>query len=248
MTHEFEVRESIEIDATPEQVWEAISTGPGIDSWFMGRNEIEGREGGRTRMTMGGLAHLGTVTAYEPGRRFGYASDQNPDGTFMAFEYLIEGREGGSTVLRLVHNGFLGDDWEAEYDALSVGDRMYLRKLAAYLEHFPGRTSTYNLFAPGSRVTGPARAWAAFKDAFGLRGEISPGDPVRVSIEGLPPSEGVLEWADHGFMGARTGAGLYMLLLGHLGHVVVEYHDYTDDVDGERLETAWQAWLEATFA
>ena len=30
----------------------------------------------------------------------------------MAFEYLIEGRDGGSTVLRLVHSGMLGDDWE----------------------------------------------------------------------------------------------------------------------------------------
>jgi hypothetical protein len=179
MTHEFEVRESIELDATPEQVWEAVSTGPGVDSWFMGRNEIEGRVGGRTRMTMGGLAQLGTVTAYE---------------------------------------------------------------------HFPGRTSTYNLVAPGPQVPDPGRVWTAFKDALGLAGEIGPGDPVRVSVQGLPPSEGVLEWADHGFMGARTGAGLYMLLHGHLGHVIVEYHDYTDEVDGERLESAWRTWLETTFA
>ena len=47
MTHPFEVSQEIELDATPEQVWEAIATGPGIDSWFMGRNEIEPREGGR---------------------------------------------------------------------------------------------------------------------------------------------------------------------------------------------------------
>jgi uncharacterized protein YndB with AHSA1/START domain len=35
---EFEVREAIELEATPQQVWEAIATGPGLDSWFMGSN------------------------------------------------------------------------------------------------------------------------------------------------------------------------------------------------------------------
>jgi uncharacterized protein YndB with AHSA1/START domain len=34
--HEFEIREEIALDATPEQVWEAIASGPGMDSWFMG--------------------------------------------------------------------------------------------------------------------------------------------------------------------------------------------------------------------
>ena len=38
MGHEFEADKRAELDATPEQVWEAIATGPGIDSWFMGRN------------------------------------------------------------------------------------------------------------------------------------------------------------------------------------------------------------------
>ena len=37
------------VHATPEEVWQAIATGPGIDSWFMGRNEVEPGEGGRPR-------------------------------------------------------------------------------------------------------------------------------------------------------------------------------------------------------
>ncbi|WP_143737006.1 SRPBCC domain-containing protein [Microbispora sp. GKU 823] len=45
MPHEFELHKEIELDATPEQVWEAIATGPGVDSWFMGRTEIEPVEG-----------------------------------------------------------------------------------------------------------------------------------------------------------------------------------------------------------
>ena len=54
MPHEFELRKEITLDATPEQVWEAIATGPGIDAWFMGRNQVEPREGGRSSMTIGG--------------------------------------------------------------------------------------------------------------------------------------------------------------------------------------------------
>ena len=40
MGHDFETRNEITVDATPEQVWEAIATGPGIDSWFLGRNQV----------------------------------------------------------------------------------------------------------------------------------------------------------------------------------------------------------------
>ncbi|MFD0851465.1 SRPBCC domain-containing protein, partial [Actinomadura adrarensis] len=148
----FEIHESIEVDATPEQVWEAIATGPGYDSWFMGRSEIEPKEGGRTTMTFLGRTSYGTVGAYEPGRRFKQTSDPNPDGTFMAMEYLVEGREGGSTVVRMVHSGFLGDDWETEYDGLRIGDAKYLRKLATYLKYFAGRTSTFDMFLVGPTV------------------------------------------------------------------------------------------------
>ena len=54
MGREFELTDFAEVDATPEQLWEAIATGPGIDSWFMGRNQVDPGEGGRTRLTMGG--------------------------------------------------------------------------------------------------------------------------------------------------------------------------------------------------
>jgi hypothetical protein len=41
MTHPFEVRDEITVDATPDEVWEAIASGPGVDSWLMGRTEID---------------------------------------------------------------------------------------------------------------------------------------------------------------------------------------------------------------
>ncbi|HJW60302.1 MAG TPA: SRPBCC domain-containing protein, partial [Actinomycetota bacterium] len=139
MPHEFELRKEITLDATPEQVWEAIATGPGIDGWFMGRNQVEPREGGRSSMTIGGHTDEGVVTAWEPPRRFAFRGG-SPDGSqWMAFEWLIEGRDDGTCVLRLVQSGVLGDDWETEYDALGEGWDMYLHQLAQYLAHFNGR-------------------------------------------------------------------------------------------------------------
>jgi len=152
MGHEFRLDKELDVAATPEQVWAAIATGPGLDSWFMGRNVIESGEGGRTQLTMLGQTESSTITAWEPGRRFATRGDDGPGGTFMAFEYLIEARDQGSTLLRLVHNGMLDDDWESQYDSLSKGDGMYLRKLATYLAHFPGRTATHSTFLPGPKV------------------------------------------------------------------------------------------------
>ena len=45
MAHRFEITQDLEVGATPEQVWEAIATGRGMDSWFMGQSEVEPREG-----------------------------------------------------------------------------------------------------------------------------------------------------------------------------------------------------------
>ncbi|MEU7833853.1 SRPBCC domain-containing protein [Nonomuraea sp. NPDC049129] len=249
MPHEFEVRHDIELEASPEEVWQAIAEGPGIDSWFMGHSELEPREGGRGTQTFGGDFSMGsTVTVWEPGKRLAYRGDENPeDGTFMAFEYLIEGRESGSTVLRFVHSGFLGDDWESEYDALKIGDLQYLRKLAAYLKHFRGRISTHNLMLWGPQASRD-QAWAAFQSVLGLTGGIAAGDRVTIAPDGVAPQEGVVEWVtDPGtFVGVRTDDGLYMLIHGQ-GTVVVEHHAYAE-IDGQALEQSWQGWLQKAFA
>ena len=139
MTHPFEIELETTLPASPEQVWAAIATGPGIDSWFMGRNEVEPREGGIAAMETGGRREEAVITAYEPGKRIATRTATAEDGRFMAFEYLIEGRDGGSTVLRVVHSGLLGDDWQNEYERPRRGWPFHLHTLREYLTHFPGR-------------------------------------------------------------------------------------------------------------
>ncbi|MFE2035076.1 SRPBCC domain-containing protein [Streptomyces scopuliridis] len=140
MTHPFEIEQETTLPASPEQVWGAISTGPRIDSWFMGRNEVEPREGGVAAMDTGGHREAAVINAYEPGKRFATRTPTGDDGRFMAFENLIEGRDGGSSVLRVVQSGLLGDGWQDECDALRCGWPFHLHTLREYLTHFPGRT------------------------------------------------------------------------------------------------------------
>jgi uncharacterized protein YndB with AHSA1/START domain len=246
MAHEFEIQKAITIEASPEQVWEAISTGPGIDSWFMGRSEIEPRTGGAARMTLPGWSLDSTITTWEPGKRYAHRSEAGPDGLQMAFEYLIEGRDNGTTVLRLVHSGFLGDDWEAEYDALNEGDFMYLQKLAAYLKFFPGRTAAWSLFLPRPEVTDKDRAWSAFAGALDVTGPVREGDAVRLTVDGLPAADGSVVLANSQAIGVRTGDGLYTLIYGQ-DTVVVEHHNFAPGADQQRSEAAWQAWLTRAF-
>ncbi|MBP2706992.1 SRPBCC domain-containing protein [Microbispora sp. RL4-1S] len=250
MLHEFELHKEIELTATPEQVWEAIATGPGTDAWFMGRNQIEQGEGGRNEMDLLGRVQRSTVTGWEPGKRFSIRGDANPDGSFLAMEYLIEGRDGGSTVLRLVQSGFLGDDWETEYEAMQEGWDMYLHKLSQYLTYFPGRGAV-PISAVRPRAGDRDRAWATIMAALGLDGPAAEGDPVRFQVDGLPPAEGVVDYAGlPTFLGVRTSDALYRFIHSgpQRGDVVVLGHHVFADVDREETERAWRAWLDHLFA
>jgi uncharacterized protein YndB with AHSA1/START domain len=249
MAHPFEIKDEVTVDATPEQVWDAITTGPQVDSWFMGRNEIEPRQGGAVRTDVGDFAMESTVTACEPPKRFAHQSGEGPDGVSMAFEWQIEGRDGGRTVLRFVHSGFLGgEDWEAEYDALSKGDPMYLHKLAQYLTYFGGRIAARNIFAPSLQVADGPRVWSKIKDSLALSGTVALGDRVRATLDGLPPIDGVLDYATPEFVGVRNSDGLYRFIHGHDGSVVVEHHIFAEDKAQTESVEAWQAWLSRMFA
>jgi uncharacterized protein YndB with AHSA1/START domain len=246
MTHEFEVSKEIALDATPEQVWEAIATGPGVDSWFMGRSEIDPQVGGKNRLTMAGRTEESTVTTWEPGSHLAFRTPDGPEGTFMAFEYLIEGRDGGGTVLRLVHSGFLGDDWETEYEAMQEGWNLYLHKLEVYLTHFPGRTATtVSAFRPGA---GPsARAVETLKREMGLTGEVKEGDRVHLEVPGLEPVEGVVTYsALPTLLAVRTEDAIYGFI--HSGDtrgnvLVLGHHLFKKGTDQEKSQQAWQNWL-----
>ncbi|WP_405147368.1 SRPBCC domain-containing protein [Sphaerisporangium sp. NBC_01403] len=246
MTHAFELRKEIELRATAEEVWDAVATGPGLNSWYMGRNEIEPREGGRVRQFFGDFPSDATITAWEPNRRYAFRSGEGEGGTFMALEYRIEGRAQGGTVLRIVHNGVLGEGWEAELDALHRGWDMYLHTLDQYLTHFPGKFALVVFGArPGEGAGEPV--WRLLERGLGIEREVVQGDRVRLTPEGFEPIEGVADYVAPGFLGVRTGDGLYRFICLQ-DTVVIGHHLFADEADPKEAEQAWEDWLGKLFA
>ncbi|USX49757.1 SRPBCC domain-containing protein [Lentzea sp. HUAS12] len=237
MTREFEISKEVEVDGTPEQVWDAIATGPGIDSWFMGPHTVDGRLGGRMTLDMGFFQESSTITAWEPGKHLAYSSAKGEDGTFHAMEYLIEGRDQGTTVLRFVHSGILADGWGDEFvDQQSHGWNMYLFTLGQYVKHFPGQRGTY-VFAQAPEEQ-PEDAWPRLAAALGVPAEFQVGDEVTLRPLGV---EGVVDYGLPGVMlGVRGPEGLYRF---H-GTNAVGHHVFGDATgQAER----WQAFLAQTL-
>jgi uncharacterized protein YndB with AHSA1/START domain len=239
MTHPFEVRGEITVDATPDQVWNAIASGPGVDSWLMGRTEVDSASKTST-FEMFGNTSTSAITVWEPGHRYATQEEKNPDGTFMAVEWLIEARDGGGAVVRFVHSGSLGDDWEAEYNGLSAGDHAYLTKLAVYLAHFAPRTAKRSTFLPGPVTKDP---WVAMTAAVGAGPDAADGQPARLTVPGIEPVDGVVEFVGPpSFVGMRATDAMYMLIHGYNDMTFATAH-YFDDRDRSAETAAWQAWL-----
>jgi len=248
MGRPFENRSEAEVPASPDEAWAAIASGPGIDSWFMGRSEVQPGPDGTVRTVFGEYAPELGVTAWDPARRFAYGSGEAPDGRFIAYEFLIEGRAGGSTVLRTVTSGFLpGDDWAEEFEAMTLGGEMYFRTLVEYLSHFAGRFA-----APVTAFGPPGTSWARDRvllcRALGLPEDAKPGDRATLTRNGTGPIEGVLYFTNAHAIGVRTQDALYRFLRGFAKPAIAAHHLFAEDADPAQAERAWGAWLDRTLA
>ena len=118
------VEAEVEVPGTPEEVWQAIATGPGISSWFV-PTEVEEREGGSVVCNFGpGMESLSTITAWDPPHRFVADSrdDMGPDDPTVATEWIVEARSGGTCVVRVVHSWFTSsDDWDDQFEGHTYG-------------------------------------------------------------------------------------------------------------------------------
>jgi uncharacterized protein YndB with AHSA1/START domain len=141
----------VEIAATPERVWEAIATGAGISSWFL-PTDLEPGEGGAILTHMGDTSSPGSVTGWDPPRRFAIEEPQwaemagHPGAPVspLTTEFLVEARSGGTCVVRVTASAFgTGADWENEFiDEMESFYRPYFDLLRLYVERYPGQHAT----------------------------------------------------------------------------------------------------------
>lgn len=238
MSRDFEIRKEVELDATPERVWEAITTREGLRAWLFDQEFVPDAT---------------SAQVWDRPHRLLVRLPRAPDGATQAFEYVIEARAGGHAVLRFVHSGFLGDSWDADFDFSEVtgyGWTLYLHTLAEYFAHFAGRPAMYVEIEapPASSAEG---AWPRLMAQIGVAEGLEAGDAVRFEPEGMAPIEGVADFVTPGhFLGIRTSDSLIRFHSrgGLAMPVAVGMHLYDGPSDPDRIRTAWHEWLTAVYA
>jgi uncharacterized protein YndB with AHSA1/START domain len=247
MGQAFEITKTIEVDATAEQAWDAIATGPGMDSWFMGRNTVEPREGGTTTFSIGDFTQASTVTTWEPPTRFAYTADPGEDGTFHRFDYQVTERPGGGVAIRYEHAGMLGDEWEAEYEAMQEGDPAYVFKLHQYLTYFAGRHGI-SVEAFGPPIADRERAMATYRRVLGLDDDALVDTPVKAELGGIGTIDGSVDFLSPSFIGVRTPDAILRFIWAFDGRSYIGHHLFAQGVDRAEAERAWSDWLSRLFA
>jgi uncharacterized protein YndB with AHSA1/START domain len=182
----------VEVAGTPDEVWRAIATGPGISSWYV-PHTVEEREGGATTTSFGEGPEMqiaGRVVAWDPPHRVLFDGGEGVGP--LAFEWLVEARDGGTCIVRLVNSGFgSGGDWDAQYDGMTEGWKLFLLNLQIHLEHFRGQVATAML--PTAMWDGTRdSAWVALTGALRLPGSATVGERVVVSATDAPALSGTV--------------------------------------------------------
>ncbi len=248
----------IEVPGTPEEVWQAIATGPGISSWFVPA-EFEVRDGKpvAVKLTMGpGMESTSAVTAWEPLHKWAAQADGwIPGMPPIASEWSVESRGGGKCIVRIVQSLFAStDDWDNQLESAAHGWPGFLRILRIYLADFRGQASaTMKWMAPVAGTE--AEAWDIATTALGLKGA-SVGQPWKAAA-GVPAFSGVPEYITENPYDAlvrvdKPGPGVAALGTFSCGGptiVVLGFYLYGDQATGTvaHEEPLWEAWFQKRF-
>lgn len=255
------VQAETEVPGTPEEVWEAIATGPGITSWFV-PSHVDGRVGGAVVCRFGpGMDSLSTITAWDPPHRFAADSrdDLGPDDPTVATEWIVEAKSGGTCTVRVVHSWFMESDaWDRQFEGHAQGWLSFFRVLRTYLAHFRGQQGV-PVQVMGIAPLPKEDAWWAWTGRLGLPADAEVGASVRTAA-GAPVLAGTVEWAgqpewrEELLIRLDEPAPGIAHLVPHAmgGRVYLTMRQY---LFGDRAasaaaeaEAAWQAWFAEHFA
>ena len=251
------VQVEVEVPGTPEDVWQAIATGPGISAWFTPA-EFEEQGGKPVAVTLSfgpGIESRSVVTAWDPPRMFAKEADGwTPGSPPLATEWSVEARAGGVCVVRVVHSLFAStDDWDKQLTGAESGWPGAFRILRLYLTHFRGQRSAIMQFMAPVAGT-EAEAWATLTAALGLNG-VGAGQSWAVPA-GVPALGGVVEHVNQSPPGAllrldQPGPGVVALGTfsfpgGGSTMVAMNFYMYGDQAAATvaRITPLWQAWLQ----
>ena len=252
------VQVEVEVPGTPEEVWRAIATGPGISSWFVPTRSEE-RQGGEVISTFGpGMDCPSTITAWQPLERFVAEGDMgSPGSPKVATEWSVEARAGGMCLVRVVHSLFADtDDWDNQLEGLEQGWPTYFRILRMYLASFKGMPCSAMHFVSFSSEP-ESNAWEKAGGELGLL-KLTEGRQWTVP-DGLPRMAGVADSVGRGmhpntvllrletptpgaaYVGAFSCGGMVMVCMS------VYLYGAKAKAAVDRDEPIWQKWMGERF-
>ena len=252
------VQVEVEVPGTPEQVWEAIATGPGISSWFV-PTEMEGRAGGvMTCHFAPGMDSKATITAWEPPHRLTADSDSFcPGGPTVATEWTVEARSGGTCVVRVVHSLFAStSDWDDQLEGTESGWPAFFRILRLYLTHFRGQDCAM-FMATGFGSGSSSKVWEKMNGSLGLSD--APVGQKQQTGAGAPGLSGTVEASDGGnhpfklLLLDQPAPGAVVLNACPMGenqvYVSTAFYLYGKGAAeaAKKNEPLWKAWMKEHF-
>ncbi|HEY8527319.1 MAG TPA: VOC family protein [Acidimicrobiales bacterium] len=204
------VEKVVEIGAPVERVWEALTTPEGLRNFYCDWATVQPGEGGTIQIGWhAGALPPATIEVWEPNRRLRLVHRGAGDEAATVEEWILEGL-GGSTVVRLVYEGFgPGDDWDDFYDSFDATASLVVDLLATWLERHGGRPLTKlavttptglsrddlweTVLGPAFAGAGGAAGGVGTGGAGGAAGAVpAPGTPVTVPLPGGEPLAGTV--------------------------------------------------------
>ena len=246
-----------EVPGTPEEVWQAIASGPGITAWFVPA-AFQETAGKPTSVTMSfgpGMDAESKITEWNPPHRFAAEGDLGPGSPPMATEWIVEARAGGTCIVRVVHSLFAStDDWDDQLEGTESGWPAFFRTLRIYLTHFRGQRSAIMQFVAPAAGT-EAEAWEKLTAPLGLQG-LTVGHRVTAPA-GVPTLSGVAEHVSQSPYDAllrldKPGPGVAAFGAFNFGGqsmVAMTVYHYGDRAaeTAVRERPLWQAWIQERF-
>lgn len=253
------IQVEIEVPGTPEQVWQAIATGPGLSSWFA-PTEIEERDGKPVALAMNfgpGMESRSVVTAWDAPKMFvSEAPGWFPGSPPIASEWTVEARAGGVCIVRVVQSLFAStDDWDDQLIGSESGFPGAFRILRIYLSHFRGQASAFMQYHAPIGVT-PEDAWEKLSAAMAFNG-VGLGQSWTTPA-GVPAMSGTVEHINQSpppgalIRLEQPAPGIAVLFTMDFGGPVmatISIYLYGDQAKAivAREKPLWQTWLQQRF-
>jgi uncharacterized protein YndB with AHSA1/START domain len=251
------VQVEVEVPGTPEQVWQAIASGPGISSWFV-PTKLDGRKGGAIELDFGGgMVSSAAITEWQPPHRFVAEDSSWIQGTPVATEWTVESRGGGKCLVRVVHSLFAStDDWDGQLEGTENGWPGYFRVLRHYLQHHAGEASAaFSLMAPAA--DGADAVWDKLSKALGVPAP-KVGQRLRVdagggaalaglvqAVDRVPQGHGAMVVVDEPAPGVVLASGMECMGM-HLATLQAFFYG-PGAAAAAATKERWQQWLNGLF-